>query len=118
MISFQENENHDGRDSSSSDMISFDLPNGDRCPPHLGMALDDDQYVEYHMEDMANFPSNAEEEERVRSKSGYSTLIKLLICLCYIDILVMLLLDSDAYESDDGIIEGLGIAKSSERRTS
>lgn len=56
-------------------MISFDLSNGDQYPPHLGMALDDDQYVEYHMEDMANFPSNAEEEERVRSKSGYSTLI-------------------------------------------
>lgn len=53
MISFQEKENHDGREDSSSspDMISFDLLNGD-------------EDVEYHLEDI---PSNAEEEERVRS---------------------------------------------------
>lgn len=66
MISFQEKENHDGLESSSSpDMISFDLSNGDQYPPHLAMALDDDQYLEYHLEDI---PSNAEEEERVRLK--------------------------------------------------
>lgn len=53
MISFQEKENHDGLESSSSpDMISFDFSNGD-------------QYLEYHLEDI---PSNAEEEERVRLK--------------------------------------------------
>lgn len=69
MISFQEKENHDGREDSSSspDMISFDLSNGDhdQYPPQLAMALDDDQYLEYHLEDI---PSNAEEEERVRLK--------------------------------------------------
>lgn len=76
MISFQEKKNHDGRDNSSPNMINFDFSNGDQYPPRLGMALDDDQCVEYHMENMANFTSNAEEEEKVRSKSGYSILIK------------------------------------------
>jgi hypothetical protein len=72
MILFQEKENPDGRGSSSSpDMISFDLSDGNQYPPHLRMALDDDQYVEYQMEDMADFPSNAEEEERVRPKNSY-----------------------------------------------
>lgn len=52
-------------------MISFDLTNGNQYPPHLAMALDDDQFVEYHLEDMADFPTNAEEEEKVRPKKTY-----------------------------------------------
>uniref|UniRef100_A0A1J3EU62 Uncharacterized protein YqkD n=2 Tax=Noccaea caerulescens TaxID=107243 RepID=A0A1J3EU62_NOCCA len=67
----KEKENHDGRDSSSPEMISFDLSNGDRYPPHLAMALDDDQYVEYHLEDI---PSNAEEEERMLMKAVMESL--------------------------------------------
>ncbi|CAH2052920.1 unnamed protein product [Thlaspi arvense] len=68
----KEKENHDGRDSSSSpDMISFDLSNGDQYPHHLGMALDDDQYVEYHLEDI---PSNPEEEERMLMKAVMESL--------------------------------------------
>lgn len=114
-VSFQGKENHDGHDSSSPDMISFDLSNGDQYPPHLRMALDNDQYVEYQMEDMADFPSNAEEEERVRSITGYSNL---LICLCSIVVLIILFLYSDAYESGDGIVERLRSAKSTEKRTS
>ncbi|KAG2306754.1 hypothetical protein Bca52824_026502 [Brassica carinata] len=58
-----ETKNHDGHESSTSpDMISFDLSSGDQYPPQLAMALDDDQYLEYHLE---GIPSNAEEEERV-----------------------------------------------------
>ncbi|KAF8085365.1 hypothetical protein N665_0670s0012 [Sinapis alba] len=69
----KEKENHDGRDDSSSspDMISFDLSNGDQYPPHLAMALDDDQYLEYHLEDI---PSNAEEEERMLMKAVMESL--------------------------------------------
>jgi hypothetical protein len=75
MILFQEKENPDGRGSSSSpDMISFDLSDGNQYPPHLRMALDDDQYVEYQMEDMADFPSNAEEEERMLMKAVMESL--------------------------------------------
>lgn len=55
-------------------MISFDLSNGDPYP-HLAVALDDDQFVEFHVDELADFPSNAEEEERVRvKKSGFCTL--------------------------------------------
>ncbi|WZY72867.1 hypothetical protein YC2023_005107 [Brassica napus] len=55
----QEKENHDGRDSSSSpDMISFDLLNGD-------------EDVEYHLEDI---PSNAEEEERMLMRAVMESL--------------------------------------------
>ncbi|CAH8316128.1 unnamed protein product [Eruca vesicaria subsp. sativa] len=61
----KEKENHEVSSSSSSDMISFDLCNGDPYAPHLSVALDDDQYVEFQVEELADFPSNAEEEERM-----------------------------------------------------
>ncbi|CAB78471.1 hypothetical protein [Arabidopsis thaliana] len=64
----KEKESLEVSSSSSSDMISFDLSNGDPYPPHLAVALDDDQYVEFHVDELADFPSNAEEEERVRVK--------------------------------------------------
>ncbi|CAH8360183.1 unnamed protein product [Eruca vesicaria subsp. sativa] len=68
----KEKENHDRRETSSSpDMISFDLSNGDQYPPQLAMALDDDQYLEYHLE---NIPSNAEEEERMLMKAVMESL--------------------------------------------
>ena len=66
MFLFQEKENYEVSSSSSSDMISFDLSNGDPYPPHLAVALDDDQYVEFQVEELADFPSNPDEEERVR----------------------------------------------------
>ncbi|XP_027329189.1 uncharacterized protein LOC113845804 isoform X2 [Abrus precatorius] len=50
---------------SSSSMISFELSNGDPFGPHVPTTLDDDQYVEYQLEDLAGFPSSAEEEERM-----------------------------------------------------
>ncbi|CAN6824702.1 unnamed protein product [Brassica oleracea] len=62
VLSFQEKE---GSSSSSCDMISFDLSNGDPYPPNLAVALDDDQYVEFQVEDLPDFPSTAEEEERM-----------------------------------------------------
>ncbi|KAG7542989.1 Serine aminopeptidase S33 [Arabidopsis thaliana x Arabidopsis arenosa] len=61
----KEKENNEVSSSSSSDMISFDLSNGDPYPPHLAVALDDDQFVEFHVDELADFPSNAEEEERM-----------------------------------------------------
>lgn len=51
--------------SSSSDMISFDFSNGDPCGPHIPASLDDDQYIEYPLGDLAGFPSDLEEEEQV-----------------------------------------------------
>ncbi|CAF2269032.1 uncharacterized protein LOC106445754 isoform X1 [Brassica napus] len=61
----KEKENYEVSSSSSSDMISFDLSNGDPYPPHLAVALDDDQYVEFQVEELADFPSNPVEEERM-----------------------------------------------------
>ncbi|XP_048610210.1 uncharacterized protein BNAC04G28890D isoform X5 [Brassica napus] len=61
----KEKENYEVSSSSSSDMISFDLSNGDPYPPHLAVALDDDQYVEFQVEELADFPSNPDEEERM-----------------------------------------------------
>ncbi|KAK9903091.1 hypothetical protein M0R45_001232 [Rubus argutus] len=68
-ISSKEDESHskDGKAdhdicSSSSDMISFEFSNGD---PHVPAPGDDDQYVEYQLEDLAGFPSDVDEEERM-----------------------------------------------------
>lgn len=44
-------------------MISFEFSNGH---PHVPAPMDDDRYVEYQLEDLAGFPSDVEEEERVR----------------------------------------------------
>lgn len=54
---------------SASDMISFELSGGHPYGPHVPTAMDDDQYVEYQLDDLAGFPSNVEEEERVRQTS-------------------------------------------------
>ncbi|PON80200.1 Alpha/beta hydrolase fold [Parasponia andersonii] len=51
--------------SSSSKMISFEFSNGDPCGPHVPTTMDDDQYVEYELDDLAGFPSDVEEEERM-----------------------------------------------------
>lgn len=70
--------------ASSSKMISFDFENGDPFGPHLPASIDDEDYVEYPLDSLADFPSNAEEEERV-SMSFFVTLtvlprLKLLTC--------------------------------------
>lgn len=51
---------------SSSKMINFELSNGHLNGPHVPMSVDDDEYVEYSFDDMPDFPSNVEEEERVK----------------------------------------------------
>ncbi|KAI5654248.1 hypothetical protein M9H77_31435 [Catharanthus roseus] len=51
--------------ASSSKMISFDFENGDPFGPHLPASIDDEDYVEYPLDSLADFPSNAEEEERM-----------------------------------------------------
>lgn len=61
----QQEEKYDDLSSSSSTMISFELSNGHPYGPHVLTTLDDDQYVEYQLEDLVGFPSSAEKEERV-----------------------------------------------------
>lgn len=51
--------------SSPSNMISFELSNGHPCDPQVSAVIDDDQYVEYQLDDLAGFPCNVEEEERM-----------------------------------------------------
>ncbi|GMI69929.1 hypothetical protein like AT4G14290 [Hibiscus trionum] len=55
----------DGNGSSSSNMISFELSNGHPFDPHVPTTMDDDQYVEYQLDDLTGFPCNVEEEERM-----------------------------------------------------
>lgn len=98
-------------------MISFELSNGDPCGPHVPATLEDDQYVEYQLEDLAGFPSTAEEEERVSELDDFY-IVKFtfdehfgfylrLICPCY----------SDVHGSSDGVTEGHGSTKSTSRTT-
>jgi hypothetical protein len=56
-------------------MINFELSNGHPYGPHVPTMLNDNQFVEYQLEDLAGFPSSAEEEERV-SKIDELTLSK------------------------------------------
>lgn len=56
---------------SSSSMISFELSNGDPFGSHVPATLEDDQYVEYQLDDLAGFPSTAEEEERVSQLDNF-----------------------------------------------
>ena len=65
IIALQDEKCKDDLSSSSSKMINFELSNGNPCGPHVPATLDDDQYVEYELEDLAGFPSSAEEEEKV-----------------------------------------------------
>lgn len=46
-------------------MISFELSNGHPFDPQVPTTMDDDQYVEYQLDDLTGFPCNVEEEERV-----------------------------------------------------
>lgn len=67
----QDDKFDDDQCSSSSKMISFEFSNGHPCGPHVPTTLDDDQYVEYPLDDLAGFPSDVEEEERVISYFGF-----------------------------------------------
>uniref|UniRef100_A0A7N0V8C0 Serine aminopeptidase S33 domain-containing protein n=1 Tax=Kalanchoe fedtschenkoi TaxID=63787 RepID=A0A7N0V8C0_KALFE len=50
---------------SSSKMISFELSNGSPYGPHVPTFIDDDQYVEYALDDVTYFPTSAEDEEQM-----------------------------------------------------
>uniref|UniRef100_A0A7N0U828 Serine aminopeptidase S33 domain-containing protein n=1 Tax=Kalanchoe fedtschenkoi TaxID=63787 RepID=A0A7N0U828_KALFE len=50
---------------SSSKMISFELSNGNPYGPHVPTSIDDDQYVEYALDDVTYFPTSAEDEEQM-----------------------------------------------------
>ncbi|CAI0560093.1 unnamed protein product [Linum tenue] len=61
-----ETDDNDHVPSSSSQMISFNLSsNGNPYGSHVPTGPDDDQYVEYQLDDLTGAPSNAEEEERM-----------------------------------------------------
>ncbi|MCI07149.1 alpha/beta hydrolase family protein, partial [Trifolium medium] len=52
--------------SSSSTMLSFELSNGRLYDPRVPTTLDDDdQYVEYQLDDLTGIPSSAEEEQKM-----------------------------------------------------
>ncbi|KAL3634563.1 hypothetical protein CASFOL_021617 [Castilleja foliolosa] len=61
-----ENRVSDSQASSSNNMISFELsgssPHGSHNRP---ISIDDNEYVEYPLDTLADFPSNVEEEERM-----------------------------------------------------
>lgn len=50
---------------STSNMISLELSKGSPHGSHVPGSVDDDEYVEYPLDMLADFPSNVEEEERV-----------------------------------------------------
>lgn len=91
--------------SSSSGMISFELANGQPYGPHVPIAIDDDQYVEYSLDNMTEFPRNLEEEERV----GQLTILlhAIHICSCIIDLLVYFP-NSDGHGSHSRVFERHG----------
>ncbi|XP_057429313.1 uncharacterized protein LOC130722568 isoform X2 [Lotus japonicus] len=51
--------------SSSSAMISFELSDGRLYDPSVPTTSDNDQYVEFQLDDLAGFPSNTVEEEKM-----------------------------------------------------
>ncbi|WCJ23655.1 alpha/beta-Hydrolases superfamily protein [Euphorbia peplus] len=60
--------------SSSSDMISFELSDGNPYGPHVPMATEDDRYVEYQLDDLSGFPCDVEEEERMLMEAVIASL--------------------------------------------
>ncbi|KAL2494407.1 alpha/beta-hydrolase superfamily protein [Forsythia ovata] len=54
-----------GSGASSSTMINFELSSGSPSGDHTPASIDDDKYVEYHLDNAADFSSNAEKEERM-----------------------------------------------------
>lgn len=80
-ISAQDNQTADQEEGtgtysapSSSKMISFELSNGEPFGPNVPASIDDDDYVEYPLDNMADFPSNVDEEERMLMKAVLESL--------------------------------------------
>ncbi|KAG6575023.1 hypothetical protein SDJN03_25662, partial [Cucurbita argyrosperma subsp. sororia] len=61
----QDQSTNNDTDLSSSNMISFELSNGHPYETNVPNLMDDDQYVEYPLDDLAGFPCSVEEEERM-----------------------------------------------------
>ncbi|GAA0148340.1 hydrolase [Lithospermum erythrorhizon] len=51
--------------ASSSNMISFDLSNSSPYGSRIPVCIDDDEYVEYALDDLSEFPNNVDDEERM-----------------------------------------------------
>ncbi|KAL2517734.1 BTB/POZ and MATH domain-containing protein 2 [Abeliophyllum distichum] len=51
--------------ASSSTMISFELSSGSPSGDHTPASIDADKYVGYHLDNVVDFSSNVEEEERM-----------------------------------------------------
>ncbi|XP_031397543.1 uncharacterized protein LOC116208310 isoform X2 [Punica granatum] len=60
--------------TSSSRMINFELSNGNPYGPHVPASIEDEQYVEYELEDLAGFPSSVEEEEKMLMEAVVASL--------------------------------------------
>lgn len=73
VLLLQDHKGNDDLSSSSSKMISFELSNGDPFGPHVPATLEDDQYVEYALDDLTGFPSSAEEEEKVSIQLSHNS---------------------------------------------
>lgn len=52
-------------------MISFELSNGDAYGRNVPVSIDDEEYVEYTLDNLADFPSSMEEEERVSTFNDF-----------------------------------------------
>nr|GMD77376.1 Alpha/beta hydrolase fold [Ipomoea batatas] len=50
---------------SSSNLISFELSNGDPCGPGVLASIDDDEYVEYSLDNLADFSESMEDENKM-----------------------------------------------------
>ncbi|CAJ1962351.1 unnamed protein product [Sphenostylis stenocarpa] len=61
----QQAQKYDDLSSSSSTMISFELSNGRLYSPLVPTDLDDDQYVEFQLDDFTAIPSNAKEQQKM-----------------------------------------------------
>ncbi|CAN1852360.1 Uncharacterized protein YqkD [Linum perenne] len=65
MSRIEDGETDDDYVPSSSQMISFELSNGNPRSSHVPTTPDDDQYLEYELDDLTGVPSNLDEEERM-----------------------------------------------------
>nr|GMC87421.1 uncharacterized protein LOC109175893 isoform X1 [Ipomoea batatas]GME16596.1 uncharacterized protein LOC109175893 isoform X1 [Ipomoea batatas] len=50
---------------SSSNLISFELSNGNPCGPGVLASIDDDEYVEYSLDNLADFSESMEDENKM-----------------------------------------------------
>lgn len=96
---------------SSSNLISFELSNGDPYCPSVLASIDDDEYVEYSLDNLTDFTESMEDENKVCT---YCTFLLHAIqrwqCRCTPLALLTFSCQklSDDHGSSKGVIEGLG----------